>query len=120
MPAQKPDPPFLTDLPDFLGLAARVQSVSNLLEQAQTQLQENEQTRIVNGKKPSDTLHGFQGQKGAPSYAERAQQLKDGIAALLEANEDIRDELTAEALKRRRARERHFEQDDGLSRYKAQ
>jgi hypothetical protein len=107
-------PPDLPDLPDFLGIAARVQSVSDLLEAAQAQLQQLESMRIVNGHEASDPIATG---GDAPSYRKRMEDLTSGIRALMEANGDISDELTAEAVKRRKARERYHEQDDGLRRY---
>jgi len=105
-------------IPDFLGITARIQTVATLLEEGQTSLQFDEQLRIGNGHRPSDVHPHFANKmENPPTYAERARAIREGIHALVEANADIREELTAEAVKRRRARERYHEQDDGLSRY---
>jgi len=103
------------DLPDFLGKTARIQSVSNLIEQAQAHLQDNEFARIINGHRESDPI--IVGRDDAPTYAERAKQLTEGMRALLSKNADIADHLAGEAARRRDARERAFREDDGLKRY---
>ncbi len=104
-------------LPDFRGIAGRVQQVSDLLEQGQGQLVYFENLRIGSCHKPSDPILLPPGVTEGPTYAEREQQLKEGIAALWKKNADIADELRIEAAKRRKAFERYHEQDDGTRRY---
>lgn len=94
----------IPDMPDFFGVTGRVQTVCDLLENAQGQLQHFQALRLVNGHDLTHPLPVPDNPDGL-DYQTRFRQLAEGISALLEANQDIRDEITAEALKRRKKRE---------------
>lgn len=99
------------EMPDFLGKAARIRSVADLLASAQEQYAQLHQLMTVNGQGEGDPIAAGDGKDGTapPSYAERFTALRDGMAALLAENPDIHDELAAEALKRRKRLERELE-----------
>jgi len=103
----------LPGVPDFLGTAARVDSVATLIQRAQEQHQHLHHIMVLNGQSPSDhvAMDG-QGEAIAPTYQERFESLTKGILELIEQNQDIADELTAEAVKRRKAIERRLENAD--------
>ena len=100
----------MPDAPDFLGVASRVQSVADLIQSAQAQHQELRGLLLLNGHSEDDTIPTANGD-GTATYKERFASLRTGVSSLVEANKDIADELTAEAVRRRKKLERKLESE---------
>jgi len=103
----------LPEIPDFLGKAARVDSVASLIQQGQEQLQNFRGMMILNGHKPSDPMPVTDAKSGdsIPTYGERFKSIDAGIRSLMEENADIYEELVAEAVARRKQVERKIERE---------
>lgn len=89
----------LARVPDFLGKAARVDAVGRLLQSAQEQIQALETTRTFYCH---DDAHEIVAEGTTTTYAARIKTLNDGIAALMQANDDIYDELVAHGIEVRK------------------
>lgn len=96
------DSPALPEL-DFLGKAARVDSVAALLQQGQEQLGHLKALMVFNGESLEDEIEVqgvIPGVLRRVSYAKRFEELQTGMNALLGENEDIWEELKLEAVRR--------------------
>lgn len=90
----------LSDIPDFLGVAARVDSVASLLQGGQLQLQNLRYLMIVNRQTPADYVPAGT-DRGSITYQQHFDALESGMRALMDENQDIVRELIAEAVIRR-------------------
>lgn len=104
----------LDDLPDFLGKAARVERVGALLQSGQEQIAGLRAGMIANCHEDGDPIPtppppAGQEPPDTETYGERIQRLHEGMAALWRDNEDIREDLTAEAVRRRKVVEKQIE-----------
>lgn len=95
-------------VPDFLGKAARVESVSSLIQRAQEQVQHLEHIMILNGQTLDDPI-SVDGGGDSPTYRSRLNSLGEGISALMSENSDIFEELIGESVQRRKQVERQIE-----------
>jgi hypothetical protein len=103
MSQPKDTPPMTTNLaplPDFLGTVGRVKTLADLLQQGQSQLVSLEAQMIVNGQSRDEPIDVTG--KNPTTYGERIAALKQGMQELFAANEDVREELIAAAVKARR------------------
>ena len=98
----------LPAIPDFLGTVSRVQSVADLIQSAQGQLQQLRGMMVVNDQDESDSIPTQEGGETV-AYCDRIAAIETGMRKLMEGNQDIADELVAEAVRRRRAHERALE-----------
>lgn len=96
---------------DFLGKASRVHSVASLLQNAQAQLQQLQHVMLLNQKTLDDAVDLEEGKLATYTYRERIELLTSGMSALISDNEDIKDELIAEAVTRRKLVERNIEKE---------
>ena len=94
--------PSLPDAPDFLGKAARVEQVSNLLANAQEQALNLRSTMLMNGHTAENKIPTMDGSAAEKTYGQRMTILAQGMAALLAEHQDITEELAEAAIERRR------------------
>lgn len=125
----------LPGIPDFLGDAARIENVGALLQTGQNKLSRLQQLMVFEGHEPTTPCPeapvnaaaaevelrklGWTGEQieralsaakpSSTTYQERFDALKRGMQALMTENQDIRDELVAEAKRRRTAIEKEIE-----------
>lgn len=102
-----------SDIPDFLGKASRVHSVASLLQSGQEQLQRLDHVRIFNHRSWGDLVDLTENEQAPYTYEHRRESLLEGMKKLLDNNEDIKEELIAEAVARRRQVERQIERSLG-------